>query len=258
MRDNLIKTNFTAGEVSPRLMGRVDIMRYANGVKAIQNGVVVVEGGVMRRPGTRFAAAAKYRDRPARLIPYVFNRSQAYVLEFGDGYLRVYQNGKPVVNADNTPYEIASPYSADRLPSVNYVQGAGTIFLVHPAVKPYRLQRRGQTDWVLEPAPFIVEPFDEIRETPKKWCKPSAKEFVGSEVTLTLSDADPGENKIRHSMVRDGLPRMWVPMCASMRPCPDPAHQQCAGGCGDASLGFKRQTGRVTRLMDARGVGLDG
>lgn len=195
MRANLIKTNFTAGEVSPRLMGRVDIMRYANGAKAIQNGVVVVQGGVMRRPGTRFAAAAKYSDRPARLIPYVFNRSQAYVLEFGDGYLRVYQKGKPVVNANNTPYEIASPYSADRLPSVNYVQGADTMFLVHPAVKPYRLQRRGQTDWVLEPAPFIVEPFDEIRETPKKWCRPSAKEFVGSEVTLTLSDADPGENR---------------------------------------------------------------
>ncbi|WP_243466051.1 hypothetical protein [Sodalis glossinidius] len=34
MRANLIKTNFTAGEVSPRLMGRVDIMRYANGADA--------------------------------------------------------------------------------------------------------------------------------------------------------------------------------------------------------------------------------
>ncbi|MDO7785561.1 hypothetical protein QPL65_25415, partial [Escherichia coli] len=61
-------------------------------------------------------------------------------------------------------------------------------------VKPHRLQRRGQTDWVLEPAPFIVEPFDEVRDTPQKWCKPSVKEFVGSEITLTLSDADPGDN----------------------------------------------------------------
>lgn len=41
MRANLIKTNFTAGEVSPRLMGRVDIARYANGAKIIENAVVV-------------------------------------------------------------------------------------------------------------------------------------------------------------------------------------------------------------------------
>ncbi|WP_336983923.1 hypothetical protein [Cedecea sp. HN178] len=194
MRANLIKTNFTAGEVTPRLMGRVDINRYANGAKVIENAVVVVQGGVVRRPGTRFAASAKYADKKARLIPYVFNRAQAYMLEFGDGYIRFYQNGKQLVNADNTPYEIASPYTADMLPAVNYVQGADTMFMVHQAVKPYRLQRKGQLEWVMEPAPFIVQPFDEVRDTPQKWCKPSVKEFVGSEITLTLSDADPGTN----------------------------------------------------------------
>ncbi|BEM57291.1 hypothetical protein SME22J_11520 [Serratia marcescens] len=191
MRANLIKTNFTAGEISPRLMGRVDIARYANGAKQIENAVCVVQGGVIRRPGTRYAAAAKYGDRNGRLIPYVFNRSQAYVLEFGDGYMRIFQNGAQLVNDDNTPYEIASPYSSAMLPAVNYVQGADTMFLVHQGVKPYRLQRRGQLDWVLEPCPFIVEPFDEIRDTPEKWCKPSVKEFVGSEIKLTLSDDEP-------------------------------------------------------------------
>lgn len=194
MRANLIKTNFTAGEISPRLMGRVDIARYANGAKIIENAVCVVQGGVVRRPGTRFAAAAKYGDRTARLIPYVFNRSQAYMLEFGDGYLRIYQNGQQLVNGDNTPYEIASPYTLDMLSEVNYVQGADTMFLVHQSVPPHRLQRHGQTDWVLEEAPWVVEPFDEIRDTPQKWCKPSVKEYVGSEITLTLSDEEPTED----------------------------------------------------------------
>ena len=55
MRANLIKTNFTAGEISPRLMGRVDIARYANGAKIIENAVCVVQGGVVRRPGTRLS-----------------------------------------------------------------------------------------------------------------------------------------------------------------------------------------------------------
>lgn len=191
MRANLIKTNFTAGEISPRLMGRVDIARYANGAKTVENAVCVIHGGVMRRPGSHFAAKAKFGDQKARLIPYVFNRSQAYVLEFGNNYVRFYQNGAQI-GSGSTPYEIASPYTSAMLSSLNYVQGADTMFLVHQDVPPYRLQRKGQTDWVLEPAPFIVKPFDEIRDTPEKWCKPSAKEFVGSAITLTLSDAESG------------------------------------------------------------------
>ncbi len=191
MRANLIKTNFTAGEISPRLMGRVDIARYANGAKIVENAVCVIHGGVMRRPGSRFAAKAKFGDQKARLIPYVFNRSQAYVLEFGNGYVRFYQDGAQI-GTGGVPYEIASPYTPAMLSSLNYVQGADTMFLVHQDVPPYRLQRRGQTDWVLEPAPFIVKPFDEIRDTPEKWCKPSVKEFVGSAITLTLSDAESG------------------------------------------------------------------
>ncbi|MCL2899780.1 phage nozzle protein [Brenneria tiliae] len=188
MRANLIKTNFTAGEISPRLMGRVDIARYANGAKRIENAVCVIHGGVMRRPGTRFCAATKFADKKSRLIPFVFNRSQAYMLEFGDGYVRFYQNGAQIVNDDNTPYEIESPYLSEDLEEVRFVQSADTMFLVHQEVAPFRLQRLGQTNWILDAAPFIVRPFDEIRDTPEKWCAPSVKEFVGSSITLTLYD----------------------------------------------------------------------
>ncbi|MEQ6971038.1 hypothetical protein [Pectobacterium polaris] len=193
MRANIIKTNFTAGEISPRLMGRVDIARYANGAKRVENAVCVIHGGVMRRAGTRFCAATKHADKKTRLIPFVFNRSQAYMLEFGDGYVRFYQNGAQIVKDDNTPYEIESPYLSEDLAEVRFVQSADTMFLVHQEVPPFRLQRKGQTEWVLEAAPFIVRPFEEIRDTPEKWCKPSVKEFVGSAITLTLSNDEEGE-----------------------------------------------------------------
>ncbi|WP_158785145.1 hypothetical protein [Pantoea sp. BAV 3049] len=193
MRANLIKTNFTAGEISPRLMGRVDIARYANGAKKIENAVCVIHGGVVRRPGTKYIASAKYGDRSARLIPYVYNREQSYMLEFGDGYIRFYQNGVQLT-VNGAPYEITSPYSQAQLPAITYVQGADTMFLAHQSVPVQRLQRHGQTNWVIENAPFVVQPFDEIRTTPVKWCKPSVKEFVGSTITLTLSDAEPPES----------------------------------------------------------------
>lgn len=44
------KNQFYSRGNFPRLMGRVDIARYANGAKIIENAVCVVQGGVVRRP----------------------------------------------------------------------------------------------------------------------------------------------------------------------------------------------------------------
>lgn len=43
-RVTLMQTNFTAGEMSPRLLGRVDIARYSNGAKVIENAYPLVHG----------------------------------------------------------------------------------------------------------------------------------------------------------------------------------------------------------------------
>lgn len=55
----IAKTNFTAGELSPRLYGRQDLDRYANGAKEITNFIVTKQGGLKKRPGTRYVAAVK-------------------------------------------------------------------------------------------------------------------------------------------------------------------------------------------------------
>ena len=46
-------SNFTAGELSPRLFGRTDIGRYENGAEVVENLLVQPHGGVTRRPGTQ-------------------------------------------------------------------------------------------------------------------------------------------------------------------------------------------------------------
>jgi hypothetical protein len=187
-RVTLMQTNFTAGEVSPRLLGRVDIARYANGARLIENAYPMVHGGVSRRPGSRFVAAAKYPEKRVRLIPYVFNKEQAYMLEFGDLYLRVYKDGAQVLNEANQPYEIATPYTADMLTGVNFVQGADTMFLAHPKVPIQRLRRLDHADWSMEPAPFVTQPFDEIGFRPT--CNAALSVItVGSGRTLTADNA---------------------------------------------------------------------
>lgn len=49
-----IATNFTAGALSPKVRGRVDLERYSNGAKVLHNCYPVLQGGVKRRPGTRY------------------------------------------------------------------------------------------------------------------------------------------------------------------------------------------------------------
>ena len=58
-RANTIQTNFTSGEVSPVLKGRVDIERYFNSAEEIQNFIVRPQGGLTRRSGTKFINEAK-------------------------------------------------------------------------------------------------------------------------------------------------------------------------------------------------------
>ncbi|BBP82454.1 hypothetical protein PHLH8_20960 [Pseudomonas sp. Pc102] len=161
-RLTLIQTNFTAGEISPRMKGRVDIARYQNGAEVMENCWPVVHGGAFRRSGTLFSSETKTSAKRSRLIPYVFNKSQAFMMEFGDLYVRFYNPDGTQIKVSGTPVEVVSPYTEAMLFDIDYVQGADTMFIFHPSVPVYRLRRVSNTEWSLSPAPFVVTPFDEI------------------------------------------------------------------------------------------------
>ena len=97
-------TNWTAGELSERLDGRTDLTRYFNGAKSLENFLVYPAGGAARRPGTKFIHEVKVSANAARLIPFEFNTTTAntYVLEFGNNYFRVYQDGGIVTETGKT------------------------------------------------------------------------------------------------------------------------------------------------------------
>lgn len=79
-----LQTNFTAGEVSPRMYSRVDFARYANSVKSMRNCHGIVTGGAIRRPGTRYLDAIGTSASNIRLIPFQWDDS-GYVLVFVGG-----------------------------------------------------------------------------------------------------------------------------------------------------------------------------
>lgn len=137
-----IITNFTAGELSPFLDGRVDISRYYNSAKTLENFLTLPAGGIKRRPGTYYVEEVKDSTRKTRLIPFQFSTSQAYIIEFGDRYCRFYANRGQILSS-GAAYEITSPYLEAHLFDLQFAQDADTMWIVHPLYKPRKLTRAG-------------------------------------------------------------------------------------------------------------------
>src|SRR3990167_1614851 len=104
-----ILTNFSAGEVSPLLDGRVDISQYYNSAKILENFLILPAGGIRRRPGTYYVDEVKDSTRKTRLIPFQFSTSQTYQIEVGDRYMRFYQN-RGQITSGGSAYEISTSY----------------------------------------------------------------------------------------------------------------------------------------------------
>lgn len=93
----VLQASLTGGELGPSLWGRVDLARYPISLKTCRNFIVKPFGGVVNRSGTGYVVTAKDSTHKVRLVPWVFNETQTYVLEFGEKYIRIYQNGGQVV-----------------------------------------------------------------------------------------------------------------------------------------------------------------
>jgi hypothetical protein len=94
------QTNFTAGELTPKIAGQTDFKKYANGVEVLENLTVFPQGGASRRYGSIYVSEVKDSTKNVRLIPFEFNVEQSYVLEFGDQYIRFYKDGGAILEAN--------------------------------------------------------------------------------------------------------------------------------------------------------------
>ena len=95
-------TNFTGGELSPRLDGRTDLTKYSSGCSTLENLVVYPHGSAARRPGSTFIAEVADSDNKTRLIPFEFSTTQTYMLEFSNLKMRVYKDSGAVLEGDKT------------------------------------------------------------------------------------------------------------------------------------------------------------
>ena len=99
---SVLQNNFTAGEVSPKLANRQDLVAYKNGLKTCQNYMPRNEGGISNRPGTIYCAALKDHTKQARLQQFVYSNADSYMLEVGNLYIRFYKDSGQILNSDLT------------------------------------------------------------------------------------------------------------------------------------------------------------
>jgi len=95
-------TNFTGGELSPRLDGRTDLTKYTSGCSTLENLIVYPHGSAARRPGSTFVAEVANSANKTRLIPFEFSTTQTYMLEFSNLKMRVYKDSGSVLESDKT------------------------------------------------------------------------------------------------------------------------------------------------------------
>ena len=177
-------TNFTAGELSPRLDGRNDLAKYSSGCKTLQNMVVYPHGSAARRPGTTFVHEVKDSTKKTRLIPFEFSTTQTYILEFGNQYIRFYKDNG-IILSGGLPYEIASDYLESELADIKYAQSADVMYICHPKHPIHKLSRTGHTSWTLEQVIETNGPFLDHNTTTTTLNVSSTT--AGATATLTLS-----------------------------------------------------------------------
>ncbi|HBR68275.1 MAG TPA: hypothetical protein DEA55_02745 [Rhodospirillaceae bacterium] len=163
-----IKTTFTAGEVSPELLGRSDLRAYDNGALKLLNVFIKPTGGVTRRSGLGYVDAAA---GDGKLIAFEFNTEQTYLLVITNVQIDIYASG---VHQDT----IAAPWSTAQIPQIAWTQSADTLLLVHPEVPPKKLTRGAGGVWSLSDWAFFTN--GNIVHQPHF-------KFADSEVTLTPS-----------------------------------------------------------------------
>ena len=165
MRAHPIIASFNGGELSPLMGGRPDTEKYQAGLSLCENFIPRVQGALVRRGGTRFVAEVK--DSAARpwLVRFEYSVHDAFVLEFGDHYIRFFRAHGVFEDAPGHTYEIATPWSVEDLTAADgslalrYVQSADVIYFAHRLYPPQKLTRVANDDWQLAPLPFRAGPF---------------------------------------------------------------------------------------------------
>jgi hypothetical protein len=194
-----IQTNFSTGELDPLLRARVDLAAYTNALEKATNVVCQPQGGIRRRPGSRFITAlansgAESAANGVRLIEFEFSTSDSYMLCFTHNRMYIFKAGVLITNINGTGNPFLSTSAVGltgaTLNNIVWTQSADTLIVVHPDIAPIEIVRgANDASWTADPILFDSIPkyaFAISVTNPAGTLTPSA---VSGKVTLTASSS---------------------------------------------------------------------
>lgn len=140
------KSNFTAGELKPSLHAREDLAIYQNGASKLENRIVLPEGGVVRRPGTRMVTPLIDETQPGKLMAFKYSRADARMLCLSGGKAMVLTPGGGIVLSLGVPYTFDQPWGSADYPALRWTESASVVY-VASGRKPQIITRVADTNW---------------------------------------------------------------------------------------------------------------
>lgn len=175
MKVNIIKNNFSTGEISPFISLRTDLIQYQNGCKSVENMLAIIEGGIKRRGGTEFILNT---NNAIRIIPFILSTTKSYIFAFREKAVDIYTKDGALVITLETPYLLKD------IDNINYCQDKYNLYLTHGDY-PFAWIRSSEdlTNWEYDIIRFAVPPMEDTG-SPKAILTPSDKD-VGKTIRLT-------------------------------------------------------------------------
>lgn len=128
-------SSINSGEFSPRMEARVDFDRYPNAAKMCRNFILLPQGGLSRRPGSRFVKEVKDSTAATRLLPFEYSESDSYGIEAGDAYFRFYRR-QGRVTVDTTDAAVTNGTFTSNITSWTSAS-TGSAAIAHDATNGY-------------------------------------------------------------------------------------------------------------------------
>lgn len=136
-RQRVHQASFLSGELDPKILSRVDLAAYGQGLKKARNVIPLNQGGIERRGGTLYRADL---GQASRLETFIFNQSQEYIFAFQNTQLKIYSTNGTLLQTIT-----GCAWTTSNLYELNYTQQGDTMIVVHEDFVPQIIQRTGAT-----------------------------------------------------------------------------------------------------------------
>jgi hypothetical protein len=187
------QSNFSGGEISPKLLGRFDTEIFSKSVEEMENWIPYSFGPVTTRPGTIFVNTVEDQTKSTRLVSFYVAEDIAYVLEFGDESLRVYRDdgSGPGIVAVGT---ITTPYDSTDVFELQFAQSVDVMYIAHPDYAPQKITRISDTEWNITTVGFDPVPTTPSTHTFLRNNNPledvDLSATTGENITITFSPSN--------------------------------------------------------------------